>query len=304
VVRNTWPLGVTRGSAADVVLEGWNLAEPRTRLDPAAPPASVPVVLSDLPETVETGEPQTLAIPSAVSGRLECPGQEDSFQFAATKEAPLLLAVTGRRHGSDIDPWLKIRDAEGKELASNDDDGGSLEPRLAWTAPAEGTYTLVVGDVTQRGGVDFFYRLTLTPATPSVSASVAAHAFKVEAGKSVEIKATVSPAHGFKMKLKLAVLGLPAGVTATEVDVPEAGGEVTVTVAAEASAAAAGTPIRLVLREIEGGREHPVVYSMATTGENNGVPQGYQQLLINSTDQLWLTVAPPPPPAPAPPAGS
>jgi hypothetical protein len=35
---------------------------------------------------------------------------------------------------------------------------------------------------------------------------------------------------------------------------------------------------------------------MATVSENNGVPQGYQQLLIGSTDQLWLTVTPPPPP--------
>jgi hypothetical protein len=287
---------------ADVVLEGWNLAESRAMLDPASPPASVPVVLSDVPESVESGEGQTLVLPSAVSGRLEAPGQEDKYQFIATKDVPLVLAVTGRRHGSEIDPWLKIRDPEGKEVAANDDDGGSLEPRLVWTAPADGTYTAVVGDVTQRGGPEFFYRLTAAPATPSVSATVGAHAFKVEAGKALEIKATVSPVHGYKAKLKLAVLDLPAGVTAAEVDVPEAGGEVTVAVAAEASAVAIGTPIRLVLREVEGGREYPVVYSMATTGENNGVPQGYQQLLINATDQLWLTVAAAPPaaaPAPA-----
>ena len=94
--------------------------------------------------------------------------------------------------------------------------------------------------------------------------------------------------------MKLAVVGLPAGVSAADVEVPEAGGEVTVAVAAEASAVATGTPVRLVLREAEGGREYPVMYSMASTGENNGVPQGYQQLLINSTDQLWLTVAPAP----------
>jgi hypothetical protein len=29
---------------------------------------------------------------------------------------------------------------------------------------------------------------------------------------------------------------------------------------------------------------------MLTTGENNGVPNGYTELVINSTDQLWLTV--------------
>jgi len=206
-----------------------------------------------------------------------------------------VLTLTGRQHGSEIDPWLKIRDADGKELASGDDDGGSLEPRLVWSPPADGTYTAVVGDVTQRGGPEFFYRLSVAPATPSVSASISAHAFKVVVGKTAEVKATVTQAHGFKSKLKLAAQGLPAGVTATDVDVPEAGGEVTLTLAAEAAAAAAGGPVRLVLREVDGGREYPVVYSMATTGENNGVPQGYQQLLINTTDQPWLTVVPAPP---------
>jgi hypothetical protein len=87
-------------------------------------------------------------------------------------------------------------------------------------------------------------------------------------------------------------------VTAAEVDVPEAGGEVTLVLAAGNDAAAASMPIRLVVREVDGGGELGVSYSMATVSENNGVPQGYQQLLIGSTDQLWLTVTPPPPPAP------
>lgn len=298
-VRNTWPLGVTRGSVAEVALEGWNLQETRAQLDPAALPASVPVVLSELPEMVETTEPQTLAIPTAVSGRLDRTGQEDNYPFSATKDTVLALAVTGRRHGSDIDPWLKIRDANGKELATNDDDAGSLEPLLLWTVPADGTYSAVVGDVTQRGGPEFFYRLTIAPAAPTVTATVPHHAFKVEAGKSLEIKATVTPVHGFNSKLRFTVTGLPDGVTAAEVDVPEAGGEVAVTLAATAEVAPGGSPIRLVLREVEGGREFPVIHWLATTGENNGVPQGYQQLLVNSIDEFWLTVAAVPPPAEA-----
>jgi hypothetical protein len=301
VVRNTWPLAVTRGAAAPVTLEGWNLASTRIDVDPSAPPA-IPVTLSDIPEVIESPEPQVLAVPSAVSGRLEVAGGEDRHAFDATKDRVFELAVTGRHQGSEIDPWLKIRDHEGKELAAGDDDGGSLEPRLVWTAPADGRYTAVVGDVTQRGGPGFFYRLSVRPATPSVSATVAAHAAKVEAGKSAEVKVVVARAHGFQSKLKLAALGLPAGVAAAEVDVPEAGGEVALTLAAEATAPAAGAPFRLVLRETDGGREHPVIFSIATTSENNGVPQGYQQLLINATDQLWLTVVPPPPPAPDPPA--
>lgn len=293
VVRNTWPLAVTRGSRTPVVLEGWNLAESRMEIDHTAPPA-FPVVFSEVPELTESPEPPPLAPPAAVSGRIETPGGEDRHPFAASKDSVLELTVTGRRQGSEIDPWLKVRDSEGKELAAADDDGGSLEPRIVWTAPADGTYTAVVGDLTQRGGAGFFYRLLVTPAAPAATATVSAHAAKIEAGKQVEMKVTVALTHGFKQKLKLAALGLPSGVTAAEVEVPEKGGEVTLTLSADAAAPAAGTPFQVVLREVEAGREHPVLFSIATVSENNGVPQGYQHLLVNATDQLWLTVVPPP----------
>jgi hypothetical protein len=32
-------------------------------------------------------------------------------------------------------------------------------------------------------------------------------------------------------------------------------------------------------------------FFMTTTGENNGVPQGYTELVVPSTGQLWLTVS-------------
>jgi hypothetical protein len=33
-----------------------------------------------------------------------------------------------------------------------------------------------------------------------------------------------------------------------------------------------------------------VAHFLTTGGENNGVPQGYGELVIDSTEQLWLTV--------------
>ena len=78
----------------------------------------------------------------------------------------------------------------------------------------------------------------------------------------------------------------------------QAGGEVAITLTAAPAAARASQPFQLVLREVEGGRERPVAFSMISTSENNGVPQGYRQLLINSTDLVWLTVVPAPPSAP------
>ena len=65
---------------------------------------------------------------------------------------------------------------------------------------------------------------------------------------------------------------------------------------APATAPAASQPFQLVLRDVESSKEFPVPYSMASTSEDNGVPQGFRQLLINSTEKLWLTITAPPPP--------
>ena len=71
--------------------------------------------------------------------------------------------------------------------------------------------------------------------------------------------------------------------------------------AAEAAAPPAGQVFQLVLRE-SGGQEYPVRFSLVAVMENNGVPQGFQDLLTRDTDQLWLTLIPPAPaPAPAAP---
>jgi hypothetical protein len=297
VVRNTWPLGVTAGAAATVDLEGWNLTTSRLDVSAGLPPG-VPAIVSDVPEYVETPEAGVMTLPFGVSGRIEIPGGHDRYEFTAVKDSVLEMSVTARRHGSEMDPWLKIRDADGRELAANDDDGGSLEPRLVWTVPADGQYAVEVGDLTQRAGAEFFYRLQVRPVRPVMTAVAASHAVTVVPGKSADFKVVVSRRPGFTAALNVVALGLPVGVTAAEVDVPEAGGEVTLVLAAGNDAAAASMPIRLVVREVDGGGELGVSYSMATVSENNGVPQGYQQLLIGSTDQLWLTVTPPAPPAP------
>jgi hypothetical protein len=46
------------------------------------------------------------------------------------------------------------------------------------------------------------------------------------------------------------------------------------------------------------------VFELVSTGENNGVPQGYKTLIRDSLGALWLTVPPPPPPPAAPAAAA
>ena len=108
---------------------------------------------------------------------------------------------------------------------------------------------------------------------------------------------TIKRSNGFKQKLQLIAKDLPEGITAPDLEVSEKEKEATVKLTAAADAKPASQPFRLILREPESDKEHPVLYSLANTGEDNGVPQGYTELVINATDHLWITV---PPEAPKP----
>ncbi len=308
-VRHTLPLAAQRGKTTPVQLVGWNLSSKNAELDGTAYAPSVttaalslpdvaadqPLIVSDLPEAVEkeSGDntPEPITVPGAITGRIEKANDEDRFTFTAVKKRTYDISLTAASVGSSLDAWLKVENKDGKQLARGDDAGGSKDPQLTWTAPSDGTFTIAVGDVTHRGGEDFLYRLAVTEATPSVTATVAEHALKLQPGKTGELKITVKPVNGFTQKLQLAAKNLPEGISATDVEIPAKGGDVTLKIAASADVKAANQPFQLVLRETEGGKEHPVHYPLASTSLNNGVPQGFSDLVIESTEQLWLTVA-------------
>lgn len=67
--------------------------------------------------------------------------------------------------------------------------------------------------------------------------------------------------------------------------------------------------IRVEFREENSDTVRTAVHELVSATLRNGVPQGFRDLVITSTDQLWLTVLPAPPAKPAaeskaPPAGT
>ena len=226
----------------------------------------------------------------AMTGVIAQALEEGRHPFTAEKGRGYELQVTAARDGSPLDAWLKIENQQGKELARNDDAEGSRDPKLTWIAPADGEFTAVIGDVTHRGGADYRYRLSIAQAAPGLAATTPAHSLNVAPGKTGEMKVKVTRTNGWKAKLQLAAKNLPEGVSAPDVEVPAKDGEVTLKFTANADAMPASQPFQMILRETETAAEHPVRYMMTTTGENNGVPQGYTELVIDSTEQLWLTV--------------
>jgi hypothetical protein len=110
-------------------------------------------------------------LPFAVHGTVGQDLDNDFISFKAAKGENLTLKVFSRDLRSPLDALLSVRDPKGKNLASNDDQGGP-DPILQWTAPEAGEYFAVVRDQLQRGGPDFTYRLEITRRDAAIAAAL------------------------------------------------------------------------------------------------------------------------------------
>ena len=253
--------------------------------------------IGDGPELIEqepneaSSEARLLEVPSAITGCIGKPGEEDRFRFAAKKDEKFLIEAQSASLGFPLDAWLKVEDSEGKELAKSDDSAGS-DPKLEWTAPKDGAFAAAVGNVLHRGGADFLYRLSVRRAVPTVKVNASETGFTIAPGKTNELKITVKRLHGFKAKLRLSAKSLPDGLTVEPAEIPEKGGDVSLKLTASADAKPFNGPIQVVATESESGIGHLAFASLTSSTENNGVPAGFTKLAIESTDQLWLTVLP------------
>jgi Bacterial pre-peptidase C-terminal domain len=310
------PLGVQRGVRTKLRLFGWNMGSSPGRefeFDGTGLPAetrqvtlaipdfenAVTLPVGDGPELIErepnnsTDAATPLDVPSAVTGCIDKAGDEDRFTFSAKKSERLLLKVQSASLGFPLDARLKLEDAKGKELVKKDDKVNA-DPALEWTAPEDGTFFAAVGNVLHRGGSDYLYRLSISRAVPGLKAVVGNNAITIEPGKTNDIKITTRRLYGFQSKLTLSVKGLPEGLAAEDIEVPEKGGEAVLKLVASADAKPFSGVIQFAVTELESGIEQRVVSELISSTMDNGVPQGFRKLLIESTDKLWLTLLPAP----------
>jgi hypothetical protein len=109
---------------------------------------------------------RAVTLPAVLNGQL-MPGRVDRFRFAARQGQRLVFMVSAR----DLIPYLAdavpgwfqatltLRDAQGRELAYNDDYRFQPDPVLSYEVPADGDYVLEIRDALARGREDFIYRL-------------------------------------------------------------------------------------------------------------------------------------------------
>ncbi len=107
--------------------------------------------------------PVSLAdLPASVWGALTETGQHDAYRFTAKAGAELVLDLAVAQVGSAAkSPTLEIMDLNRTVLAVNRGLDSGSDPFLAWKAPADGDYIVLVSNTTMDGSAGHVYRLTL-----------------------------------------------------------------------------------------------------------------------------------------------
>jgi hypothetical protein len=228
----TVPMAARRGSKVTVhfagpLVDGVAPVEVAVPSDPAvasvwvAPKAvnglhgwPVALAVSDLDEVVEqepNNEParaNRVPVPGAVTGRFQESGDIDYYVFTAKKGQRLILEAQTHELGSPAEVYLVLKDAKGGQLAATNP---AQPPRLDFTAPADGDYTLGVEHLLYWGGPAETYRITLRPYEPGFSLSLATDRLDVPPGGTA-IVPLLAARRDYAGPIEVSVAG-PAGIT-------------------------------------------------------------------------------------------
>ncbi len=168
------------------------------------------LVVTEHPVVEEKGDNNALAranpvpVPCVVAGRIEALEDVDYFKFKAKAGQTFTFEVHGARlqdkvHDlqKHVDPMLTLFDAEGRELAANDD-FYFADPLLAHTFAADGDYYVQVRDSKYDGDPRWVYALLITDRPH------ATHVFPMAGnpGKTIAVEPVGSAGKGKGVTLK------------------------------------------------------------------------------------------------------
>jgi len=197
-------------------------------------PVAVPIRLSPL-STVTEAEPNDQpdkatrgTAPVALLGRTGVEEDVDWFRVEAPKGSKWHVRAWGRRIGSPVDLVVNLhRDNDKRERITGNDDAEGPDAVAEVTVPDEGAFLVRLNDHLRRGGPEFIYWIEVEPATPAVNVAV-----PVGRSNTQERLVAVVPQGNrtavllntartdFGNPVRVAIDGLPAGVTVTVPDAP------------------------------------------------------------------------------------
>ncbi len=282
------PMAAPPGSSEQVKPVGWNLAagapmrvqapsdsgQQTVQVQtPSGMSNPIPILVTDLPErtitTCPTPEaPAALTLPVAVSARIQKPKEVHRYRFHAAKGQMLCFQVDARKLDSQLDSVLTLRNAQGGEIASNDDADGP-DSRIEWTSPADGDYLLDVRDLHLRGGENFTYLLEARKARPDFKLKCDDDKMKLGPGNSGAWYIHVDRKFGFNSPIAVEVKGLPPGVTAAPLTIPPNVNQGCLILTCAPDARLAAAPVEVVgTATVNGPDGKPAILSRRAVGQS------------------------------------
>jgi hypothetical protein len=175
---------------------------------------------------------QPITLPTVICGRFDRPGDADWYSFNLKAGETIAVDLWCERMGMPGDPFIIVTDAKGKELTSFDDHGINFnalaqfnrDPVGTFTAPADGSYRLLLQERYNHGGPRFQYVLSVGKPEPDFYPTVIHETNPdpscpvVRQGGSAFYELCLNRRH-FNGPVTVEAEGLPAGVTCPPVHV-------------------------------------------------------------------------------------
>ncbi|MHB8897590.1 MAG: PPC domain-containing protein [Thermoguttaceae bacterium] len=287
LITGIFPLGGRVGEKTSVELTGYNLPKNKLTLsgkEPEVRPVSVrqgdlcsndrPFAFDSLRECLEkepngADAPQAIGLPTIVNGRIGEPGDLDVFRIEGKAGEQIIVEVEARRLDSPLDSVLEVTDAAGKRLAFNDDHddkADALHTRqadsyLSLALPADGTYTVRLGDAQHQGGPELAYRLRISRPRPDFALRVVPSCINASSWRMTPVTVFALRKDGFDGPIALSLKDNPVGVVMTGGVVPTGQDRVRLTLSLAPWAAIEPLILRMEGRAVIGDGEvvHPAV---------------------------------------------
>jgi len=246
-ITSIYPLGGRAGSSVNITLRGKNL--PRNTLGGVLPKDCpplrqitvgreplisnpMPFAVGHLPEFMET-EPNDgktkahkIRIPVIVNGRIQEPGDWDTYAFYGKRGQKIVIEVQARYLGSMLDSVVKLFSASGKLIGENDDyvhkegylhvDASGLithhaDSYLIAKLPTDGIYYVLIGDIQAKGSEEHGYRMRISPANPDFELRLEPSGVNIAPGGVAPFALHVMRKDDFSGPIKLELQNVPEG---------------------------------------------------------------------------------------------
>ncbi len=268
-ITGVFPLGAPRGEKpVTVKLAGKNLPADTlsVAVDAKSPSVQflsvarnglvsnrIPFAAGNLPEVLESeaapapGKAQDVSLPVIVNGRINAPGEKDSFRFPGKKGQAVAIEVRARRLGSPLDSRLTLTNGRGEKVAESDDlkDRGEglvthqADSGLLFKLPEDGTYTVTLSDTQGKGGPEYAYRLRISPPVPDFELRATPSEVSLPRGGSAALTVHAIRRDGFAGEIRLSIEEpASAGLSLDGAVIPAGADKVRITITASEKAAA------------------------------------------------------------------